>query len=138
MRNFHCAKSVRIRSFSGLYFLIFELNTEIYSVNLGIQSECQEMRTRKTKNMDTFLTVFSFWISVEMSYFYFSVFSVCSCFSKSCPTLMELPRPSKAKIHYCKYYCAQHIFIVTDNKTHLYKKKLGKGSRLYQLKINVL
>ena len=32
----HCLKSVRIRSFSGPYFPAFELNTEIYRVNLCI------------------------------------------------------------------------------------------------------
>ena len=30
-RNEHCVKSVRIRSFSGLYFPVFGLNMEIYS-----------------------------------------------------------------------------------------------------------
>ena len=35
----HCVKSVRIRIFSGLYFPAFGLNAEIYTVNLGIQSE---------------------------------------------------------------------------------------------------
>ena len=43
----HCVKSVQIRSFSGLYFPTFEMNTEIYGVNLGIQSECGKMPTRK-------------------------------------------------------------------------------------------
>ena len=39
----HCMKSVRIRSF-------------LYSVSLRIQSECGEIRTRKTPNMNTFHT----------------------------------------------------------------------------------
>ena len=43
-----CVKSVRIRSFSGLYFPAFWLN---------IQSECGKIRTRKTPNTDTFHTV---------------------------------------------------------------------------------
>ena len=34
--------------FSGLYFPIFGLNTEIYSVNLRIQSKYRKIRTRKT------------------------------------------------------------------------------------------
>ena len=34
----HCAKSVNIRSFSGLYFPAFRLNMEIYSVNLYNQT----------------------------------------------------------------------------------------------------
>ena len=33
--------------FSGLYFPVFSLNTEIYGVNLRIQSECRKIRTRK-------------------------------------------------------------------------------------------
>ena len=32
--------------FSGLYFPVFGLNTEIYSVNLRIQSEYRKIRTR--------------------------------------------------------------------------------------------
>ena len=33
--------------FSGLYFLVFGLITEIYGVNLRIQSKCRKIRTRK-------------------------------------------------------------------------------------------
>ena len=53
----HCAKSVRIRSFSGLHFPAFGLNTEIYSVNLRIQSKCRKVWIRKTPNTDTFWAV---------------------------------------------------------------------------------
>ena len=35
------------RVFSAPYFPVFELNTEIYSVNLRIQSEYRKIRTRK-------------------------------------------------------------------------------------------
>ena len=56
-RTLHCVKSVRIRSFSGLYFPAFALNTEKYSVCLRIQSDCGKIRIRKTPNMDTFHTV---------------------------------------------------------------------------------
>ena len=38
--NNSCVKSIRNRSFSGLYFPTFGLNTERYSVSLHIQSEC--------------------------------------------------------------------------------------------------
>ena len=48
------AWSVRIRSYSSLYFLAFGLNTERYSVSLHIQSECGKIRTRITLNTDTF------------------------------------------------------------------------------------
>ena len=40
-------KVSKYRVFSGPYFPVFRLNTEIYSVNLRIQSECRKIRTRK-------------------------------------------------------------------------------------------
>ena len=52
-------KWVRIRSFSGLYFPAFGLNTERYSLFLRIQSGSGIMRTRKTPNMDTFYAMIS-------------------------------------------------------------------------------
>ena len=52
-------KWVHIRSFSGLYFLAFGLNTERYSLFLRIQSGSGIMRTRKTPNMDTFYAMLS-------------------------------------------------------------------------------
>ena len=56
----HCVKSVRIRSFSGLYFPTFGLNTDRCSVSLRIQSECVKGLTRKTPNTDTFHAVTMF------------------------------------------------------------------------------
>ena len=53
----HCVKSVRIRSYSGLDFPAFGLNTEGYGVSLCIQSECRRMRTIITPNTDTFYAV---------------------------------------------------------------------------------
>ena len=53
-RQIHCVKSVRIRSYSGLHFPAFGLNTERYSISLRIQSQCGKMRTRITRNTDTF------------------------------------------------------------------------------------
>ena len=50
----HCVNNVRIRSYSGLLFPIFELNTERYRLSLRIQSECGKMWTRITPNTDTF------------------------------------------------------------------------------------
>ena len=47
-------KSVRIRSFSSLYFPVFGLNTERYSVYLRIKSENGKIRSTKT---ETFFTV---------------------------------------------------------------------------------
>ena len=40
--------------FSGPYFPVFGLNTEIYSVNLRIQSEYPKIRIRKNSYLDTF------------------------------------------------------------------------------------
>ena len=40
-------KVSKYRVFSGPYFPAFGLNTEIYGVNLRIQSECGKIRTRK-------------------------------------------------------------------------------------------
>ena len=42
-RQYYCVKSVRIRSYSGVYFPAFGLTTERYSVSLSIQSECREI-----------------------------------------------------------------------------------------------
>ena len=50
----NCVKSIHIPSFSGPHFPAFGLNTEIYSVNFRIHSQCGKMRTRKTPNTDTF------------------------------------------------------------------------------------
>ena len=48
MTGLHCVKSVRVQSFSGPYFPKFGLN---------IQSECGNIRTRKTLDTDTFHAV---------------------------------------------------------------------------------
>ena len=61
LNTFHYVKSVLIfiRSFSGPYFPAFGLNMERYmGVSLRTQSECEEIRTRKTPNTDTLHTVF--------------------------------------------------------------------------------
>ena len=43
----HCMKSVQTRVFYGPYFPVFGLNTEIYGVNLRIQSEYRKIRPSK-------------------------------------------------------------------------------------------
>ena len=53
----HCVKSVRIRSYSDLYFPAFWLNTEIYGVYTRIQSEYREILTKITLNTDIFYRV---------------------------------------------------------------------------------
>ena len=59
----HCVKSVRIRSYFGLHFPAFGLNTERYGVPLRIQSKCGKMRTRITPNTDNFhAVIFSMWL----------------------------------------------------------------------------
>ena len=47
MRTRHCLKIVQIRRFSGPYFPVFRLNTEIYSVNLRIHPKYRKMRIRR-------------------------------------------------------------------------------------------
>ena len=59
-------KSVRIRSFSGLYFPTFKLNTERYSVPFRIQSKCGKIRTKKTPNADTLRSVLEFVIILHI------------------------------------------------------------------------
>ena len=48
---------VRLYGVFGPYFLLFGLNTEIYSVNLRVQSKYRKLQTRKTPNTDTFYAV---------------------------------------------------------------------------------
>ena len=50
----HFLRSVRIRSYSGLYFPSFGLNTEKYIVSLRIRAEYGKIRTTITFNTDTF------------------------------------------------------------------------------------
>ena len=38
----HCTKGLQVRSFSGPYFPLFWLNTEIFGLNLRIQSKCEK------------------------------------------------------------------------------------------------
>ena len=66
--DLHYVRSVRIRSYSGLHFPAFRLNTERYSVSLRIQSECGKMRARKNPNTDTFHAVLSWLTSNIRSY----------------------------------------------------------------------
>ena len=55
--HLHWVKSVRIRSYSGLHFPTFGLNTESEYGEILRQSECRKMRTRITPNKDTFHAV---------------------------------------------------------------------------------
>ena len=56
--QFHCVKSVHIRSYFGPHFLAFGLNTERYFVSLHIQSECvriqSECRKIRARNYSVF------------------------------------------------------------------------------------
>ena len=53
-------KIVHIRSFLGSYFPRVGLITEIYRVNLCIQSKCRKIQTRRAPNTDTYCAVIYF------------------------------------------------------------------------------
>ena len=54
--------------FSGPYFPVFVLNTEIYSVNLRIQSEYRKIRTRKNPAFGHFSHSVLYWEILPSSY----------------------------------------------------------------------
>ena len=58
----HCVKSARIRSYSGLHFPAYGLNTERYGISLRIQSKCGKIRTRITLNTDISHAIHDTWI----------------------------------------------------------------------------
>ena len=64
MKEIHCVKSVRVRSYFGFHFPAFELNTERYGylreISLRVQSKCRKIRSRITPNTDTFDAVILF------------------------------------------------------------------------------
>ena len=68
IKLYYCVKSVRIRSFSGPYFLAFGLNTERYWVSLRILSKCGKIRTRKTTNTGTFHAVYVIEVNSQKCY----------------------------------------------------------------------
>ena len=53
----HCVKSVQIRSFSGPYFPVFGLNTEIYGVNHADEKLTKIMLTKSFLKIEN-LTLF--------------------------------------------------------------------------------
>ena len=55
-------KSVRIRSFSGSHFPAVGLNTEIYEVNLRIQSKCGKYASEKLR----IRTLFTQWLRITL------------------------------------------------------------------------
>ena len=73
----HCVKSVHIRSYSGLYFPAFRLNSERYSVSLRIQAECRKYGPEQLRIRTLFMQwiaseklsfqTFTFWIRVTKS-----------------------------------------------------------------------
>ena len=89
-KRLHCWKSVQILSVSGPYFHVFGLNTEIYFVNIRIQSKYVKIRTRKTLYLDTFHPVLHLHCLIGFSirvcsiterqrHFHFSRSIVCNC-----------------------------------------------------------
>ena len=78
LNDFHCVKSVQIRSFSSPYFSTLWLNTEIYSVNLCIQSEYGKIRTRKYSvfgHLSCSVWAFSFSVSAFIGVVSISAFA---------------------------------------------------------------
>ena len=74
--------SARIWSFPVTYFPAFGLNTEIYVVNLGIQSECGKKRTRHfriwtpfTECLTQLVTVFCLIHSLKFMLIYVNMIS---------------------------------------------------------------
>lgn len=63
LQKFHCLKSVLIWSFSCQCFLVFRLNKERYFVSLHIQSIWGQIRTRKTPNISSHISISS--VSME-------------------------------------------------------------------------
>ena len=61
-------KVSKYRVFSGPYFSVLGLNTEIYGANLYSQSEYRKMRTRKTLYLDTFHArcLISLWLKKRL------------------------------------------------------------------------
>ena len=53
----HCVKSVEIRSFSGPYFPVFGLNTEICGVISAFSPNTGKYGSEKTPYLDTFHTL---------------------------------------------------------------------------------
>ena len=58
--------------FFGLFFLLFRLNTEIYSVNLCSQSKYRKIQTRKNGGCDSFQWIFTpafhlYWAKMRIS-----------------------------------------------------------------------
>ena len=54
---YRCVKSVRTRSFSGLYFPAIVLNTERYEVFISVQSKCRKCAPEKLR----IRTLFTQW-----------------------------------------------------------------------------
>ena len=73
--DFHCVKKVHIPTFSGSYFPVFGLNTEIYGVNLRIQSKYRKIQTRKNSVFGHFsrsvycLLIISSYLTLRWDYF---------------------------------------------------------------------
>ena len=78
-QEIHCV------SFFGPYFSAFRLNTEIYGLNLSIQSECEKLWTRKIPNTDTFNAVIMSKITQILWHFwqYLSTFQCLENFENS-------------------------------------------------------
>ena len=65
----HWVKIVQIRIFSWSVFSVFGLNTEIYHVNVCIQSEYGKIRREKTPYKDTSQTVLLNLLLIQLIFF---------------------------------------------------------------------
>ena len=59
---------------SGLYFPAFGLDTEIYKVNLRIQSDFPKIRDRKTPNLLIYLNLFIYLFIYLLIYLFIYLF----------------------------------------------------------------
>ena len=78
--HLHSVKNVQIRS-SGLYFLVFGLNKNIYTVNLHIQSEYEKTQTRKNSAFRNFSPSIS---RVDMTFSLVNGISAVVIFQHAC------------------------------------------------------
>ena len=103
----HCVKSVRIWSFSGLYFPSFELNTERYCLSFHIQSIQRMQENTGHKNYWHFLCSDSVLCLTQM--FHFSV-GIAALKIKTLLLLVNWslrpwPRPLRYLLWWSQDYC---------------------------------
>ena len=116
--NANCVKTVRIRSFFDPHFPTFELNTEIYSLNLCIQSKCGKIWTRKTPNTNTFHVVaFLEWtIPKKQLVIIINTIIIMNCYADDCEELKLLVVDKLVKIYCLPLFVKMRWHCVICNK----------------------